>query len=128
PNCPRDPRSAPSLPIPSGRYGYRSSGETTRGTDMTGWGVERPVRTAVPASPVAPTGVRTFMPPRSQGAEQRTERHAGRWGLRALVIGGLAGAAWLLTGAAAHAADRVPAPESPSLGASLLGSVEEQTP
>jgi hypothetical protein len=39
--------------------------------------------------------------------------------LRALVIGGLAGAAWLLTGAAAQAADRDPAPE----GLPLLGSV-----
>jgi hypothetical protein len=45
--------------------------------------------------------------------------------LRTLVIGGLAGAAWLLTGAAAHAADRVPAPEGQSLGSSLLGSVVE---
>lgn len=92
---------------------------------MTRWGVERSTRTAVPASPVAPTGVAELMPPRSQGAEQRTERRAGRWGLRTLVIGGLAGAAWLLTGAAAHAADRVPTPEGPSLGSSLLGSVVE---
>jgi hypothetical protein len=67
------------------------------------------------------------MPPHSQGAERRTERRAGRtgsrWGLRALVIGGLAGAAWLLTGAAAHAADRDPAPEGSLLGSSLIGSV-----
>jgi hypothetical protein len=67
------------------------------------------------------------MPPHSQGAERRTERHASRtstrWGLRALVIGGLAGAAWLLTGAAAHAADRDPAPAGSLLGASLIGSV-----
>jgi hypothetical protein len=87
---------------------------------MTGWRVERS-RTAAPASPVPPTGVSALMPPHSQGAERPTERRAGRWGLRALVIGGLAGAAWLLTGAAAHAADRDPAPE----GLPLLGSVVE---
>jgi hypothetical protein len=56
------------------------------------------------------------MPPHSQGAERRTERHASRWSLRVLVVGGLAGAAWLLTGAAAHAADRDATP-------SLIGSV-----
>jgi hypothetical protein len=86
---------------------------------MTKWEVERSSRTAVPASPVGPTGVTALMPPHSQGAERRTERRAGRWALRALVIGGLAGAAWLLTGGAAHAADRDPAPE----GLPLLGSV-----
>jgi hypothetical protein len=83
-------------------------------------------RTAFPASSVAPAGVSALMPPHSQGAERRTERrarHAGiRWGLRALVIGGLAGAAWLLTGAAAHAADRDPASEG-VLGSGLIGSV-----
>jgi hypothetical protein len=94
---------------------------------MTRWGVERGARTAVPASSVAPTGDSALMPPHSQGAERRTERHAGRttsrWGLRALVVGGLAGAAWLLTGAAAHAADRDPAPEGSLLGSSLIGTV-----
>ena len=93
------------------------------GRTMTGWGVERMPRTAVPASSVVPTGDSTLMPPHSQGAERRMERRAGRWGLRALVIGGLAGAAWLLTGAAAHAADRDPAPEGSLLGSSLLGPV-----
>jgi hypothetical protein len=92
---------------------------------MTGWGVERTPRTAYPAS--VPPVASTLMPPHSQGAERRTERRAGRtgsrWGLRALVIGGLAGAAWLLTGAAAHAADREPAPEGSLLGSSLIGSV-----
>jgi hypothetical protein len=86
---------------------------------MTGWRVERSARTAVPASSGVPTGGSALMPPHSQGAERRTERHAVRWGLRALVIGGLAGAAWLLTGTAAQAADRDPAPE----GLPLLGSV-----
>jgi hypothetical protein len=86
---------------------------------MTRWGVGRSARTAVPASVSPPTGATELMPPRSQGAEQRTDRHAGRWALRALVVGGLAGAAWLLTGAAAQAADRVPTTE----GQSLLGSV-----
>jgi hypothetical protein len=84
-------------------------------------------RTAIPTSSVAPTGVSALMPPHSQGAERRTERHGrcttSRWRLRALVIGGLAGAAWLLTGAAAHAADRDPAPEGAILGSSLIGSV-----
>jgi hypothetical protein len=92
---------------------------------MTGWGVERTARTAFPAS--VPPVASTLMPPHSQGAERRTERRAGRtgsrWGLRALVIGGLAGAAWLLTGAAAHAADRAPATEGSLLGSSLIGSV-----
>jgi hypothetical protein len=67
------------------------------------------------------------MPPPSQGAERRTERRArragSRWGLRALVIGGLAGAAWLLTGTAAHAADHDPA----AAESSLLGSVAADT-
>jgi hypothetical protein len=64
-------------------------------------------------SSALPADVTALMPPASQGVEQRSERHAGRtgsrWGLRALVIGGLAGAAWLLTGAAAHAADHTSA-------------------
>jgi len=42
-----------------------------------------------------------------------------RWGLRALVIGGLAGAAWLLTGTVAQAADQ----DAGAAGPSLLGSV-----
>jgi hypothetical protein len=94
---------------------------------MTRWGVERTPRTTGPTGSGASTGVSALMPPHSQGAERRTERHASRtgtrWGLRALVIGGLAGAAWLLTGAAAHAADRDPAPEGSLLGSSLSGSV-----
>jgi hypothetical protein len=93
------------------------------GQTMTVWRVERTSRAAFPAPPVASTGDRSLMPPPSQGAERRTERRArragSRWGLRALVIGGLAGAAWLLTGTAAHAADHDPA----AAGSSLLGSV-----
>jgi hypothetical protein len=92
---------------------------------MAGWGVERSKRTACPA-PTTPTGITEPMPPHSQGAERRTGPGAGRtdsrWALRAFVIGGLAGAAWLLTGAAAHAADRDPAPEG-LLGSSLIGAV-----
>jgi hypothetical protein len=94
---------------------------------MTRWGVGRTQRTAIPTAPGVPTGASALMPPHSQGAERRTERPASRtstrWGLRTLVIGGLAGAAWLLTGAAAHAADRDPAPEGSLLGGSLIGSV-----
>jgi hypothetical protein len=92
---------------------------------MTGWVQARMLRTAVPAS-VAPVGGTALMPPHSQGAERRTDRHTtgtgSRWALRALVIGGLAGAAWLLTGAAAHAADTDPAPGG-LLGPSLIGAV-----
>ncbi|WP_433723423.1 hypothetical protein ACQP2Y_00170 [Actinoplanes sp. CA-051413] len=94
---------------------------------MTGRVVERDARTAYRSASVRPAGVSALMPPHSQGAERRKEHRAGRtgsrWGLRALVVGGLAGAAWLLTGAAAHAADRDPAGEGLSLGSSLIGSV-----
>lgn len=78
---------------------------------MTGLGVERSPRAAYPsvsADASAP------MPPHIQGAE----RQRSRWAMRLLVVGGLAGAAWLLTGAAAHAADRADGPDG-----SLLGSV-----
>ena len=78
---------------------------------MTGWGVERRPRTAHRPSSVSPAGVSALMPPPSQGAERRTERHAARTGLRVLVIGGLSGAARPFTGAAAHAADRDHVPE-----------------
>ncbi|MFF5084757.1 hypothetical protein ACFY36_47610 [Actinoplanes sp. NPDC000266] len=89
---------------------------------MTGLGVVRSHAT-LPGPIVPPAGDSTPVPPHIQGAEWRTEsrarRHTGsRWGLRVLVVGGLAGAAWLLTGAAAHAADRVDGPDG-----SLLGSV-----
>ncbi|MEV4350863.1 hypothetical protein AB0J83_40930 [Actinoplanes sp. NPDC049596] len=89
---------------------------------MTELGVGR-TRTACPLPSVPPAGDSSPVPPHIQGAEWRTEsrarRHTGsRWGLRVLVVGGLAGAAWLLTGAAAHAADRVDGPDG-----SLLGSV-----
>jgi hypothetical protein len=75
---------------------------------MTDWEVEREARTAC-RSLSAPDGGSPLMPSPNQEAERRMERRAGhigsRWALRALVIGGLAGAAWLLTGTAAHAAD-----------------------
>jgi hypothetical protein len=91
---------------------------------MTGWGVERWSRAAFPASSVP--GVPPLMPPPSQGMDRRTERRApgagSRWGTRVFVIGGLAGAAWLLTCVAAHAADRDPAPGG-FLGTSVIGSV-----
>jgi hypothetical protein len=89
------------------------------GRIMTGLGVER-MRTAFPRPFQPPAGVSALMPPHSQGAERRTETRtrSTRWGLRVLVVGGLAGAAWLLTGAAAHAADRTDGPTG-----SLLGSV-----
>src|SRR5689334_5066126 len=86
---------------------------TTRGGSMTGLAVERLWRAASPSS-FSPADVSTPLPPHIQGAERRRSR----WGLRLLVVGGLAGAAWLLTGAAAHAADRIDEP-----GGSLLGAV-----
>jgi hypothetical protein len=93
---------------------------------MTGPGVERDACTAFPLLSVSPTGVAALMPPHSQGAERRREHRAGRtgsrWTLRALVIGGLAGAAWLLTGAVAHAADRDPSAGGFSLGSSIIGT------
>src|SRR5262245_28205082 len=82
---------------------------------MTERGVERMPRTAHRLPSVPPAGAATPLPPHIQEAERRKAR---RWGLRVLVVGGLAGAAWLLTGAAAHAADPAGEPTG-----SLLGSV-----
>ncbi|MEU4245133.1 hypothetical protein [Actinoplanes sp. NPDC026619] len=86
---------------------------------MTGWGIERASRAANPAPSVSPTAVSTPLPPHIQGAERRRSR----WGLRLLVVGGLAGAAWLLTGAAAQAADRADEPSGSLLGAVMDGDV-----
>jgi len=83
---------------------------------MTGLAVERLRRAASPSSP-SPAEVSTPLPPHIQGAERRRSR----WGLRLLVVGGLAGAAWLLTGAAAHAADRPGEPDGSLLGAVVGG-------
>ncbi|MBM2616839.1 hypothetical protein JIG36_14860 [Actinoplanes sp. LDG1-06] len=92
---------------------------------MTGLGVERMPRAAYPLPSDAPAGDSTPLPPHIQGAERRSEnraRHTGiRWGLRVLVVGGLAGAAWLLTGTAAQAADHADGPDGSLLG-SVLGS------
>ncbi|MBU2669994.1 hypothetical protein KOI35_41460 [Actinoplanes bogorensis] len=89
---------------------------------MAELGVGRLSRAAFPLPSVSPAGDSTPLPPHIQGAERRSGNRArhttSRWGLRVLVIGGLAGAAWLLTGAAAHAADRADGPDG-----SLLGSV-----
>jgi hypothetical protein len=86
---------------------------------MTGWGVERVLRAAYLSPSVSPTAASTPLPPHIQGAERRRSR----WGLRLLVVGGLAGAAWLLTGAAAQAADRADEPSGSLLGAVLDGDV-----
>jgi hypothetical protein len=81
--------------------------------------------------PAVPSDVSALMPPASQGVEQRPERHAGRtgfrWGLRAFVVGGLAGAAWLLSGAAAHAADQVSAATATG-GLSILSPTQHLEP
>ena len=83
---------------------------------MTGLAVERLRRAASPSSPSS-AEVSTPLPPHIQGAERRRSR----WGLRLLVVGGLAGAAWLLTGAAAHAADRSGEPDGSLFGAVVGG-------
>nr|WP_221380916.1 hypothetical protein [Actinoplanes polyasparticus] len=91
---------------------------------MTGSGVERTLRAAY-RLPVPPTGVSTPLPPPIQGAERRSGNRARRtglrWGLRVLAVSGLAGAAWLLTGSAAQAADRADGPDGSLLG-SLVGA------
>ncbi len=93
---------------------------------MTGREVERTARPAHRPS-TGPADDSTPMPPHSQGAERRSERRSGRtgsrWGLRTLVVGGLAGAAWLLTGAAAHAADQDLVPDVLTAGQPVLGVV-----
>ncbi|AEV81045.1 Polycystic kidney disease protein 1-like 3 [Actinoplanes sp. SE50] len=99
---------------------------------MAGWRVERTPRTASRSVPVTPGGS-PLMPPHSQGAERRPERRAGRagsrWVLRAFVVGGLAGAAWLLTGAAAHAAgtgaEPVPVAQAAGLTENPAGLTEK---
>jgi hypothetical protein len=95
---------------------------------MTSLGDERINRATHPQpSSVTLAGAATPVPPHIQGAEWRTERRTrstgSRWGLRVLVVGGLAGAAWLLTGAAAHAADRADGPNGSLLGSVLGGDV-----
>ncbi|GIE80952.1 hypothetical protein Aph02nite_69020 [Actinoplanes philippinensis] len=85
-------------------------------TDCEAGRVERTAR----RSAVVPHGGSPLMPSHSQGAERRPERRAGRTGsrllLRALVVGGLAGVAWLLTGSAAQAADPGAGPSGAALG------------
>jgi hypothetical protein len=83
---------------------------------MTGRGVERVARAAYRPS-VSPAAAAAPLPPHIQGVERRRSR----WGLRLLVVGGLAGAAWLLTGAAANAADRTGEPDGSLLGAVVDG-------
>ena len=89
---------------------------------MAGREVERGMRAAYRSLSV-PDGGSSPMPSQSQGAERRPERRAGltgsRWVLRALVIGGLAGVAWLLTGTAANAADHGDEPIGSFLGSTM---------
>jgi hypothetical protein len=80
---------------------------------------------------VSPPDVPALMPPASQAVEQRPARPADRtgvrWGLRVLVVGGLAGAAWMLSGAAAHAAEH-PSAESATGGLTSLSPVAGLSP
>ncbi|MFB9692669.1 hypothetical protein ACFFRK_06445 [Amorphoplanes digitatis] len=107
-------------------FGRRSEVDDEGRDQMTGPEVERDARTAFPLSSVPSTGVAAPMPPQSQGAERRSGHRAGRtgsrWALRALVVGGLAGAAWLLTGAAAHAADHGSTDGGLTLDSSIIGT------
>ncbi|GAA2844305.1 hypothetical protein Acy02nite_69350 [Actinoplanes cyaneus] len=95
---------------------------------MAGWRVERTPRAASGSVP-ATHGGSPLMPPHSQGAERRPERRAGRaghrWFLRVLVISGLAGVAWLLTGAAANAAEPDAEPVSGSAPGIVLDDAVE---
>ncbi len=88
---------------------------------MTGSGVERLVRT--PSLDVVPVAAAT--PPSPSRVTGRPGRRARglRWGLRTLVVGGIAGAAWLFSGAAAHAADHPATAEAPSSGLSVVSLV-----
>ena len=75
---------------------------------MPKWRVERASRTAFPAAVEVP-GLSPRPGSDRPGADRRAAHRPGiRWALRALVIGALAGTAWLLTGAAAQAADHDP--------------------
>ncbi|GAA0563848.1 hypothetical protein GCM10010172_54060 [Paractinoplanes ferrugineus] len=82
---------------------------------MTGWGFERVLRALNLSPSGSPTAASRPLPPHIQGAERRRSW----WDLRLVVVSGLAGAAWLLTGAAAQAADRADEPSGSSLDAVL---------
>jgi hypothetical protein len=79
--------------------------------------VERASRTAFPSAVDAP-GPAPRPGSDRPGADRRAAHRPGiRWALRALVIGALAGTAWLLTGAAAQAAGH-----DPTVGGALTDS------
>jgi hypothetical protein len=95
---------------------------------MTGLGDERTPRTPFRSPSVSSIGASAPLPPHNQEAERPAERSprstgSSRWALRVLVVGGLAGAAWLLTGAAAQAADRADGPAGPMLGSIVDSAV-----
>jgi hypothetical protein len=72
-------------------------------------------------------GASASLLPTSQGVEGRPRRRVGhtalRWGLRTLVIGGFAGAAWLLSGTPAHAAGSDAPVEARTAGPSVMSLV-----
>lgn len=91
---------------------------------MTGSGVERMPRTASRPSSARRTGTAT--PPPSSQVEGRTGRRVrSRWGLRTLLVGGFAGVAWLLSGAAAHAAEHQAHAEAAFSGPSVVSLVHD---
>lgn len=96
---------------------------------MTRSQVERYQRTATRPTFMPSAGVRSILLPTSQGVEERPGRPAGRTatriGLRTLVIGGFAGAAWLLSGAAAQASGPNTSAEPTSGGASVVSLVDD---
>jgi hypothetical protein len=104
---------------------------------MAWWGVERMRRTAsrpssvhradVPVGDVTSPDLRTAgstPPPASQVEGRRARRHGAGWGIRTLLVGGLAGAAWLLTGAAAQAAEQHTPADAAQRGSSAVSFVD----
>lgn len=95
---------------------------------------------ALPSSAIPPFGVSAVLRSGDQSVADRRGRRPGRaalrLGLRTLVVGGIAGAAWLLSAAAAHAAEPETPTDAANRGLSVFslvsdlgtGVVEESAP